>query len=99
MTVHVLALQLDLRFTDCASLKDKRARLRPVIDGVRHRFGVSIAETDHHDVWQRSEVAVAVVAGSAHRAEQVLDEVERFVWARPDLEVGGSSRHWMELDR
>jgi uncharacterized protein YlxP (DUF503 family) len=97
--VHVLAVRVDLRLTGCRSLKEKRSRLRPVVEGIRSRFRVSVAETGFQDTWQRAEVGVAVVAGSAGQATSIADEVERFVWSQPDVEVGETTRHWLEMDR
>lgn len=96
--MHVLALSLELRFPHSRSLKDKRQALRPIVDGLRQRHHVSVAETNYQDQWQRAELGVAVVAGSPSQAADWLDQVERFVWARPDLEVLHVDRHWMEMD-
>lgn len=48
-------------------------------DRVRSRFNVSIAETDHQDVWTRGELTVAAVAGDRRHADSILDRVDRFV--------------------
>lgn len=57
---------------------------------------MAAAEVDHHDQWQRASLAVATVSASASHVEEVLDEVERFVWSRPDVEVLETSRVWLE---
>ncbi len=97
--MHVLALRIELRLPAARSLKEKRARLRPLLDAGRHRFPVAMAEVDHHETWQRTAIGVAVVSSSAGQAVEIIDEVERFVWARPDLEVLSAERHWLEVDR
>ena len=94
--MHVLALELDIRVRSSRSLKEKRAMVRPVIDGIRHRYPVAVAETGHQDKRQRAGVGVAIVSASVTHAEQVIDDVERFVWSFPDLEVIQSCRCWME---
>ncbi len=96
--MHVLALRIELRLPAARSLKEKRARLRPLLDAGRHRFPVAMAEVDHHETWQRTAIGVAVVSSSAGQAVEIIDEVERFVWARPDLEVLSAERHWLEVD-
>lgn len=69
------------------SLKTKRAAIRPVVDGLRHRFHCSVAETGFQDQWQRAEIAVALVAaGDGHLREQIAS-IERFVHAAPSVEV------------
>ncbi|RMH76405.1 MAG: DUF503 domain-containing protein [Actinomyces sp.] len=94
--MHVLAVRFDLRLPGTRSLKQKRAVVRPVVDGIRHRFGVSVAEVDHLEAWQRAAVGVAVVAASPGRAEEVVAAVERFVWSFPELEVIGTQRSWLD---
>lgn len=96
--MHVLAMRLELRFPHAQSLKHKRAALRPVLDGGRHRFPVAMAEVDHHDSWQRAAVGVSAVSESATKVAQLIDDVERFVWSLPDLEVLAADRHWLEID-
>jgi uncharacterized protein YlxP (DUF503 family) len=94
----VLALAIDVHLPACRSLKDRRAVVRPVLDGARHRFRVSAAEVDHQDRWQRARLGFAVVASSQRQAEEIVDDVERFVWSFPDLEVTASRRWWLETD-
>ena len=92
------SLCLELHLPGSGSLKGKRAEIRPILDGVRHRFKISAAEVDHQDTWQRTSLGFAVVSSSAAQVESVLDEVERFVWSRPGIEVLAATRAWMEED-
>lgn len=96
--MQVLALAVDVQFPQSQSLKEKRAQLRPIIEGARNRFAVSVAETDHQDTWQRSEIGFAVVSSSAKLAQEVMDDVERFVWSFPEVTVLQMQRQWMEMD-
>ena len=98
MTVHVLALTVDLRLPASHSLKDKRAVVKTVLEGARRRYQVAAAETAHQDKWQRAELGFASVSGSNTQVAQVLDEVERFVWSFPEVEVLHADRDWMETD-
>jgi uncharacterized protein len=92
------SLLLELHIPASRSLKAKRAELQPILDGARHRFRISAAEVDHHDTWQRSALGFAAVSASATQVEQLLDEVERFVWSRPGVDVIDTRRAWMEED-
>ena len=94
--MHVVACRIELRFPSSQSLKERRALLRPVVEGIRHRFSVSVAEVDHGDTWQRAALGVAVVSGSVSQARSLLDDIERFVWSFPDLEVLETERTWLE---
>jgi uncharacterized protein YlxP (DUF503 family) len=94
--VHVVALRFELHVPMSHSLKDKRAAVRPVVDGLRHRFHVSVAEIDHHDRWQRAAIGVALVAESHRHLDELMATVERFVYAAADLEVLDSERTYLE---
>jgi uncharacterized protein YlxP (DUF503 family) len=96
--VHAAAVCFDLHVPESRSLKAKRAAIRPLVDGLRHRFRVSVAEVDHLDQWQRAAIGVAVVSGSVAQLEQVLDSVERFVDAAEGVELIDVDRGWLELD-
>ena len=77
MVVGVMRWELAL--PGCASLKEKRMVIRSLKDRIHHRFKVSVAETDHQDVWTRAQLAVAVVSTDAGHAGEVLDQVDRMV--------------------
>ena len=64
-------MSFDLHVPESRSLKTKRAAIRPIVDGLRHRFHVSVAEVDHLDQWQRAAIGVAVVSGSVAQVELV----------------------------
>jgi uncharacterized protein YlxP (DUF503 family) len=94
--VHVAALAFDLYLPQAHSLKDKRAIIRPILDGCRNRFRVAAAEVSHQERWQRAGLAVAVVSSTPGHVVDVLDEVERFVWSFPEVEVVTAERRWLE---
>lgn len=96
--MHVLAVEFDLRLPGCRSLKDKRGALRPVVEGLRNRHPVSVAETDHQELWQRAAIGVAVVSETPGHAQAMMDEAERFVWSFPEVEVLSATRRWLEED-
>ena len=94
--MHAAALEVDVRLPQSTSLKDKRAVLRSVLDGARNRYQVASAEVGHQDLRQRALLGFAAVAGTPGHVTQVLDEVERFVWSFPELEVVSTERTWTE---
>jgi uncharacterized protein YlxP (DUF503 family) len=96
--VHVGAVAFDLRVPWAHSLKEKRAVIKPILDGARHRYRVAAAEVGGQDVWQRARLGIAAVGASPGHVTEVLDEVERFVWSFPEIEVVEATRGWVEMD-
>jgi uncharacterized protein len=95
-TVHAAAACFDLHVPESRSLKTKRAAIRPIVDGLRHRFPVSVAEVDHQNQWQRAAIGVAVVGSTVTQVREVLASVERFVVSAPDVELLDVETEWLE---
>ena len=96
--MHAAAVRFELFVPESRSLKTKRAALRPIIDGLRHRLRVSVAEVDHQDTWQRAAIAVAVVAESDGMLREVLAQVERLVANAPDVELTDVETAWLDTE-
>lgn len=94
--VFVVAMEVDLRIVDAHSLKDKRQVVKPLVEGVRRKFQVAAAETASHDSWQRAQLGFAVVGSTPGHVQRVLDELERYLWSRPGIEIISAERSWLE---
>ncbi len=70
-------LRLTLYIHGASSLKDKRRVLRKVVDRLRSRFNVSVAEVGENDVWQRAVVGISAVANDKSFVNEVLDKCAR----------------------
>jgi hypothetical protein len=54
---------------------------------MRKRWSISIAEVDHHDLWQRAAIGVAMVAPDPKHLSNLIDDVRRYIDAQPEVEV------------
>jgi uncharacterized protein len=94
---YVGILSAELHFPDNHSLKGKRKELLSVKAQLQRRFGASVAEVDHHDVWQRSRLTLACVARGHHELVGLLDGAERYL-ASQSFELGAVERDVVTLD-
>jgi uncharacterized protein len=81
MPIHVGVVRLELHVPGARSLKDKRRAVKSLIERMHRRLRVSVAETGLHDLHQRAEIAIAVVAGSEGEVDHLLDELHRLAEA------------------
>ena len=79
--------RFDLRIPGCGSLKQKRHVVKSLTGAIRSTFNVSVAEVDHHDLWQRTTLAVAATGAEGYHVRKVMQQVERFVEAWGGVEV------------
>jgi len=82
----------ELEVLGCQSLKDKRRVVRSLKDRLRNQFNVSVAETAHHDLWQRAEITACCVSHERERAESVLQKADRLVAREHRSRIIGSDR-------
>jgi uncharacterized protein len=76
---YLCLLEIHLHFPTNGSLKGKRKELSSLKAQLRRRFGASVAETDHHDLWQRSTLTAALVGSEARPLRDAAASLERFV--------------------
>ena len=72
-------LNVELHFPEAGSLKGKRKFVKSAKARLQNRFGVAVAEVDHHELWQRSRLTVACVAREHREAERLLEEAVRYL--------------------
>jgi uncharacterized protein YlxP (DUF503 family) len=89
-------LTCELHFPASHSLKEKRHFLRSAKQRLQN-MGATVAEVDHHDVWQRSRLTVALVAREYRELERLLDEAERYL-ASQEWELGLVQRQVVDPD-
>ena len=83
MNAFVELIEIRLHFGEVQDLKGKRKLLKSLKDGIRQRFGASVAEIEGHDKWQRSTLLCALVGDG--RVSDRADGLVRFVESRcPD---------------
>ena len=94
---YVGILSVELHFPEAGSLNGKRKYVKSAKARLQNRFGVSVAEVDHHDLWQRSRLTMSCVTREYREAEQLLDEAERYL-AGQEFELVRSDRDVVSVD-
>ncbi len=90
-------LSAELHFPENGSLKGKRKELLSVKAQLQRRFGASVAEVDHHDLWQRARITLSCVARDHRDVQELLAGAERYLAAR-EFELGRVERQVVSLD-
>lgn len=74
-------LSFHLHLPGCASLKEKRGRLKPLLARLRRQFNVSAAEMDSQDKWIEAVIACAMLGNDAAHLQSALETVRKWVEA------------------
>lgn len=74
----------ELHIPQARGLKEKRKVVKGLVERVHARFRVSIAETDFHDLHQRAEISMALVAQREEEANQILETIRGLIDSEPE---------------
>ncbi len=86
--MQVGVCKLQLRLPENESLKGKRHVVKSLVDRVRNRFNVSIAEVEDQDQWRLITLGVGCVSNDGQYINEVLSKVVDYVAdTRGDAEV------------
>ena len=89
MTMHVGVARVALQLAESSSLKGKRMVVKSVIQRVRNRFNVAVAEIETQDVWEMITLGIVCVSDDPRHANAMLSKVVDFIESeRLDAEVG-----------
>jgi uncharacterized protein len=94
---YIGILSVELHFPEAGSLKGKRKHVKSAKAQLQNRFGASVAEVDHHELWQRARLTLSCVAREYSEAERLLDQAERYL-AGQDFELVRAERDVVALD-
>ncbi|MBW2028312.1 MAG: DUF503 domain-containing protein [Deltaproteobacteria bacterium] len=71
--------KIELRLHDNRSLKGKRKVVKSMVDKVKHKFNVAIAETGSNDKWQKIELGISAVGNERRHIDATLNNVIIFL--------------------
>lgn len=94
---YVGILSVELHFPEAGSLKGKRKYVKSAKAQLQNRFGVSVAEVDHHELWQRARLTLSCVTREYREAEQLLDQAERYLSGQ-EFELVRTERDVVSVD-
>ncbi|RLB43661.1 MAG: DUF503 domain-containing protein [Deltaproteobacteria bacterium] len=72
-------LKIEFYLSDNRSLKGKRKVVRSMVDKVKSRFNVAIAEIGSNDKWQRIEIGITTVGNDRRHIDSSLNHILSFL--------------------
>ena len=77
----------ELHLPHARSLKEKRKVVQGLIDRIHARFRVSVLEADHHDLHQRTRIAVAMLGRDEPEIDRIMNDIRDTVDRRTEAFV------------
>lgn len=78
----VAIARITLHLPENHSLKGKRKVVKSLIEKVRHRFPVAIAEVEDHELWQQAKLGLALISNDAKILDSSLTKIINYMEAQ-----------------
>jgi hypothetical protein len=86
--------EIELLIYEANSLKEKRHVIKSIMERIKSRFNVSVAEVEYNDLWNRALIGIAVVSNERALCESVILKIIDFIENDERVEI---IRHTMEV--
>lgn len=78
---------LDLHSNSTHSLKEKRQIVSSMKEKLKNKFNISLIESDYQDLWQKIQIAIAMVVNSKVIVEKSFDQIEDFIFLNYPVQI------------
>lgn len=85
--MEVVLIQAELHFPEGHSLKSKRLLLKSLLERLRNRHNVSVAQVDGWDLWQRATLAIAHVNVDRAHADALIEKIRKTLDGEAEMQV------------
>ena len=85
--MRVAIALIEMHIPGANSLKGKRRVIKSLIHRLRNRFNISVSEIGLQDLWQRSELGLAVVCHNGVGADRIIEQVLSFIESENEINI------------
>lgn len=75
----VAVARIELAIPSSHSLKDKRHVIKSIIERLRNRYNLSVAEIEYMDMWQRAVIGMACIANDGSVANEEINKALNYI--------------------
>ncbi|WP_406541497.1 DUF503 domain-containing protein [Clostridium ljungdahlii] len=85
--MKILLMKITLRASWVHSLKEKRMVVKSIVQKLKNKFNVSVAEVDEQDVHQMIVIGAAGICGTSAQVDSTMENIITFVENNTDAEI------------
>jgi len=85
--MKILLIKITLRSSWIHSLKEKRMVVKSIIQKLKNKFNISVAEVDEQDIHQTIVIDIAGICGSTSQLDSTMEHIITFIECNTDAEI------------
>jgi len=85
--MKVLLMTVTLRASWSHSLKEKRMVVRSLVQKLKNKFNISVAEVAEQDIHQTIVIGIAGICGTLSQLDSTMENIITFIECNTDAEI------------
>jgi hypothetical protein len=86
--MNIGVCKIDMRIPENETLKGKRQVVQSIINRVRAKFNVAIAEVENGDKWQIATIGISCVSNDGRHVNEMISRIVDYIESsRLDVEI------------
>lgn len=85
--MEFIALKVSFQILDSRSLKDKRSVVKSIINRMKNKYNISIAEIENQDILNQGTIGIGIVGNNRKLCRQVLEHVMKDIEEQYEIEI------------
>jgi len=85
--MKILLISVTLRASWSHSLKEKRMVVKSIVQKLKNKFNISVAEVDQQDVHQIIVIGIAGICGTTSQLDSTMEHIITFIESNTDAEI------------
>ncbi|MDS0527780.1 DUF503 domain-containing protein [Clostridium sp. SHJSY1] len=85
--MKILLMRIKLRASWVHSLKEKRMIVKSIVQKLKNKFNISVAEVDEQDMHKIIVIGIAGVCGSTSQVDSTMENIITFIECNTDAEI------------
>jgi len=99
--MNILLMKVTLRASWVHSLKEKRMVVKSIVQKLKNKFNISVAEVDEQDIHNTIVIGIAGICANSAQSDSTMENVITFIECNTDAELidiqKEDIRNWKQL--
>ena len=85
--MNILIMEVTLRASWVHSLKEKRMVVKSIVQKLKNKFNISVAEVEDQDIHNKIVIGIAGICANSAQVDSTMEHIITFIECNTDAEI------------
>ena len=85
--MNILIMEVTLRTSWVHSLKEKRMVVKSIVQKLKNKFNISVAEVDNQDIHNTIVIGITGICANSSQSDSTMEHIITFIECNTDAEI------------